>query len=186
MRHHRLFAAGLAAALMLGAASPALAAGKAKGKPNHGTTKQKPNKPAKKPQKAKKNGGASGGGSITGGSFSINARTRHLKNAHFNYTSDGETSSLRCKNFSAVGVYSITVPTVTLANATCSWTTVVNLVPTTQEVLVDATFTDNGQPKSATKDSIGFTVKNKTDYSVLFTVTGADGNLTGGNIKVRP
>jgi hypothetical protein len=184
VRHHRLFAAGLAAALMLGVASPAMAKpgnGKGHGKagaPGH-------NKP--KPEKPKKNNkaGVSGGGSIGTAEFSIQARANHLSKGHFNYTvaddpattTVDETYKLRCRDFSAVGVYSSTVPTVTLQGATCSLTTVVNGVPTTQTVTINATFTDHGQPKSATKDSASFLVNSD--------VVPVGGDLTGGNIKVR-
>jgi len=182
VRHHRLFAAGLAAALMLGAASPAMAKsnnGKGHGKDNApGHTKPHPNKGGK--------AGVSGGGSIGTAEFSIQARTNHLKNGHFNYTvaddpattTVDETYKLRCRDFSAAGVYSSTVPTVTLTGATCSLTTVVNGVPATQTVTINATFTDNGQPKSAKKDSASFFVNPDT-------VNQVGGDLTGGNIKVR-
>ena len=178
MRHNRLFAAGLAAALMLGAASPALAdgKGKAKGKATApGQTKQKPSKPTK----AKKTSGVSGGGSVLGASFSILARTNHLSKGHFNYTTNDETYKLRCRDFSAAGVYSNTASTVTLTGAKCSLTTVVNQVATTQQVFINATFIDNGQPASATKDAAFF-------YLTTDLVNKVGGDLTGGNIKVRP
>jgi len=194
VRRYQVFAAGVSVALLLGAATPALAAGK--GKANApGQTKTKPNKPAdhpnppaNKPPKPSKNkaGGVSGGGSIGAAEVSIQARTYRLAKGHFNYTvADNpatplvdETYKLRCRDFSAVGVFAMTAPTATLTGAKCSLTTVVNGVPTTQPVTINATFTDNGQPNSATKDAAFF-------YLTTDLATKIGGDLTGGNIKVR-
>jgi hypothetical protein len=176
VRHHRLFAAGLAVALMLGAASPALAGpGKAKGKTNApGQNKPKPNKPA---AKAKKKSGVSGGGVANGAGFSIQARLRYIKapststnKGHFNYTSTDGTLKIRCRGFGAFtpGAGTAEVP---FKNCTVSGQ------PTVTAITV--TVTDRGQPKyeavPPVADHIAF---------VAGTVT-VDHDLTGGNVKVR-
>jgi hypothetical protein len=199
LRRNQLLAAGVSVALLLGAATPAFAKpnkGKALGhqnntpadsRPAKGPKPAKPNpkpKPPKKTPAAKgKKSGVSGGGVVTDGTFSIQARNNRpgrLAKGHFNYTSNDEAFKLRCRDFSAPGVFSITDPpkTVTLTNAKCSLATVVNLVSQTRDVTINATFTDNGQPKSAVKDVASFTVSDIPD-------TTFGGSLTGGNIKVR-
>jgi hypothetical protein len=166
VKHHRLFAAGLAAALMLGAASPALAdgKGKAKGKPNHGSSKVKP---APKPKKPKKNVGITGGGSVTKGSFSIHAKPGSKAKGHFNFTTPDDTTTpadesvgTRCKGFK-----DYVAPT--------------DLAPHT----ASATFLNckvNGVPSA----DVTVTVTDGTPDHIVVTNL-FDENLTGGNIKVR-
>ena len=181
MRHHRLFAAGLAVALMLGAASPALAdgKGKAKGKPNHGSSKPKPkpDKPAKKVKKTK--AGVSGGGAVGTAEFSIQARLRDIKaettttgKGHFNYTSADGTIKIRCRGFDNFAPdYVLHTAAVPFKNCTVAGQ------PTVTTITV--TVTDRGQPKyeavPAVADHIAF---------VAGTLT-VDSDLTGGNVKVR-
>jgi hypothetical protein len=183
VRHHRLFAAGLAAALMLGAAAPALAApGKAKGKANApGQTKTKPNKPTPKPKKAKKTkSGVSGGGVVNGAEFSIQARLRDVRDGsaskgHFNYTD--ATTKVRCRGF--VG-FAETTPTEAFPRTrsvifnNCR----VNDQPPPGQITVEVV--DGGQPPSVTPagtDSISFSLPN--------VVTPFGGTLTDGNVKIR-
>ena len=184
MRHHRLFAAGLAAALMFGAASPALA-GPGKGKATApGQNKPKPAKPEKqKPaKKAKKTkSGVSGGGVVNGAEFSIQARLRDVNTngvatkGHFNYTSADGTFRIRCRGFDSFPV--------NLADGTASVPfnncTVTGLTVTELTVIVD----DNGQPNyeamPPTADVIGI------DYNSDGSVDIAAASLTDGNVKVR-
>lgn len=155
MRHDRLFAAALAAALMLGAASaPASAAKKAQ--------------PAKKAKPAKKSHfGVSGGGSVAGGSFSIQARLRKPANGHFNYTSTDGTYKVRCKDGwdapatePVLGAYPRTMD-VTFKNCQITGQPKMNLV---------VTVTDN-------KDALRFDVPG--------TATTRGGDLVEGNVKIR-
>jgi hypothetical protein len=182
VRHHRLFAAGLAAALMLGAAAPALAdPGKSKGKGKAeapGQTKQKPNKPAPKPKKAKKTkSGVSGGGGVNGAEFSIQARLRDIhepststSKGHFNYTD--ATTKIRCRGFEKF-VPDLVAGTAAVPFKNCT----VTGQPTVTTITV--TVTDKGQPKyealPPVADHITF---------VAGTLT-VDLDLTGGNVKVR-
>ena len=178
MRNHRLFAAGLAAALMLGgAASPALAKpgnGKGYGKDNApGHTEPKPN-PPKGPKPKKINDiGVSGGGKVSTGDFSIQARTKHYTKGHFNF--DGtDGSSVRCRGFSDVLK---SVPgTVTVTSTNCDASAAGQ--PARHGLTVAVTVTDNGQPKSAVADVVTFTISDVP--GVTF-----GGPLTGGNVKVR-
>jgi hypothetical protein len=184
VRHNRLFAVGLAAALMLGAASPALAAGKAKGKATApGQAKPKPTKPEKqKPaKKAKKTkAGVSGGGTITTlagpAEFSIQARLRDITGdapstgkGHFNYTSADGTVKIRCRGFDKFAPTG-NVAVVPFNNCTVSGQ------PTVTEI--DVTVTDNGDPEAIppVADVIDFTAG---------AVDVVDAPLTSGNIKVR-
>jgi hypothetical protein len=177
VRHHRLFAAGLAAALMLGAASPALA-GPGKGKAEApGQTKAKPNKPTPKPKKVKKTkSGVSGGGVVNGAEFSIQARLRDVhepststSKGHFNYTD--ATTTIRCRGFEKfIPDFAAGTAVVQFKNCTVTGQPAV----TTIEVTVD----DNGQPKyeaPVVADHISF---------VAGTLT-VNGDLTDGNVKVR-
>ncbi len=187
MRHHRLFAAGLAAALMLGAASPALAGpGKAKGKANApGQNKPKPNKPAQNGKKSKL--GINGGGSVVGaGEFSVQARDKKLSKGHLNYTAPG--LKLRCRGFEAGDVtFSLTAPatatfnTSPAPNADCVTTRADGV---RRPATVVGTFTDGGQPADTEPPTPG-------PDSVDFTITDAVGStqVKGsviGNVKVRP
>jgi hypothetical protein len=176
VRHHRLFAAGLAAALLLGAAAPALAdTGKGKGKAEApGQTKTTPNKPAPKP---KTKSGVSGGGVGNGGEFSIQARLRDIhelattttpvpstSKGHFNYTD--ATTKIRCRGFETFTPVDRTAK-VPFKNCT------MNGQPTAP---ITVTVTDNGQPKY---EALPTPV---ADHIAFLTV---DLNLTDGNVKVR-
>ncbi len=168
MRHHRLFAAGLAAALILGAAAPAMAAGKSKGKANKAAkTKKAP--PATKGKKS----GVSGGGSVAGGEFSIQARPKSKAKGHFNYTSTDGTFKIRCKAFDSFA------PDLTAKKATVPFTNcTITGQPTVKTLTVNVV--DRGNPPDPTaqpsatpapRDWIGF--------------DNVAGDLVSGNIKVR-
>jgi hypothetical protein len=192
VRHNRLFAAGLAAALMLGAASPALAdAANGKGKAKGHVNKPEKQKPTKKvPETKGKKGGVSGGGYNAGGEFSIQARLRSKsKGNHFNYTSIDGLFKVRCRDgfqdFAPVG------NTATVTFNKCLVTGQADRMDLT------VTVTDNGQPPktdpgqpSATPtltDWMGFSVTvPAVAPATTPTTTSYEGNLTGGNIKVRP
>ena len=179
MRNHRLFAAGLAAALMLGGASPALAA------PGHG--KGKTHKPEAPKTKGKK-GGVSGGGSIAGGEFSIQALLRSKsKGAHFNYTSTDGKTRVRCRD----GFQAFT-PTVTATEGSAT-VTFKNCQVTGQSAPVNVTVDVKDRAKNdandkapaattpAVADSMGFSYT----ASGAAAATSLSGDLTSGNIKVR-
>jgi len=177
VRNHRLFAAGLAAALMLGVASPALATpGKGKGKAlakGHQTPKPKAHKPEAPTTKGKK-GGVSGGGSIAGGEFSIQARLRSKsKGAHFNFTSTDGKTKVRCRD----GFQAFT-PTVTATEGSAS-VTFNNCQVTGQSKSVNVTVDVKDR---AVADWMAFS------YSApgAAAATSLSGDMTSGNIKVRP
>jgi len=198
MRHHRLFAAGLAAAMLLGVATPAMAKqpdhGNKGNPPGHSDTKPgkgpKPADPPKPPKPPKaKNGGVSGGGSIAAGTFSIHARTDRFAKGHFNYTSTDEKFKVRCRDFDpATDSVTITGNTAVL-KAKCT-----TLAPkrSGKDIWVEATFEDNGDPaKDATatatpapKDKVTFKYFNTNDYTAA-PAEQYTGELTGGNVKVR-
>jgi hypothetical protein len=164
LRHHRLLAAGLAAALLLGAAGPALAApGKAKGKADApGQTKQKPAPP---PTKGKK-GGISGGGTVAVGEFSIQARTKSKSKGHFNYTSTDGLTKVRCRGFHGLTAAPGNPGTASVTFDNC----VVNGQPAA-DIVVEVI--DRGQPSVTPPVA---------DHIKFLTV---DHDLTDGNIKVR-
>jgi hypothetical protein len=179
VRHHRLFAAGLAAALMLGAAAPALA-GPGKGKanaPGQTKTKPKPEKtkpPAKKAKKTKS--GVSGGGVVNGAEFSIQARLRDVRNGsaskgHFNYTD--ATTKIRCRGFNEF-TPNLADGTATVVFKNCTVTGQPTV--TTIEVKVD----DNGQPNYVATPPVADTIS-----FVAGTLTVPVTALTDGNVKVR-
>lgn len=159
MRRHRLFAAGLAAALMLGAAAPAMAASKGKKPP-----------PATKGKKS----GVSGGGAVAGGAFSIQARQKSQAKGHFNYTSTDGTFKVRCKAFDAFAP-NLTAKTAAVPFKNCTITGHPNVKTLTVNVVDRGNPPDEGaQPSTAARDSIGFDVGGSHG-----------GNLVEGNIKVR-
>src|SRR5690349_16006073 len=89
MRRHRLFAAALSAALLFGAASPALA------KPKDKAPKEKP---ARDPKPPKTRSGVNGGGvTADGARFSVQVRAASPRKGHFNYTSADGTWKVRCQ-----------------------------------------------------------------------------------------
>lgn len=194
MQRNRLFAAGLAAALMLGAASsPALAKpGKAKGHA-YGKSKTKPEKekpaPAKKAKKTK--AGVSGGGTVANGSFSIQARLRSTDKGHFNYTSTNGAFKVRCRGFNAydTAAVSATYPrTVSVTFKSCAITGQAARGPLT------VTVTDNGkaEPKDGqpavapvAPDAVGFSMPGPVATDGSATTTPYGGNLVDGNVKIR-
>ena len=159
MRHHRLFAAGLAAALMLGAAAPAMAASKGKKPP-----------PATKGKKS----GVSGGGAVAGGAFSIQARLKSKAKGHFNYTSTDGTFKVRCKGFDPFAP-NLTAKTAAVPFKNCTITGHPTVKTLTVNVVDRGNPPDEGaQSSTVARDSIGFDVGRS--YG---------GNLVDGNIKVR-
>ncbi len=179
MRHHRLFAAGIAAALMLGgAAAPALAKpGKANGHAygKNNTKPAKPEKPAKPAKKAKKTkAGVSGGGAVGTADFSIQARQRSTDKGHFNYT-DGATTKVRCRG-GFTSTTPVTVGTETTVDVTftaCSATGITGSFPLTVTVV------DRGEP------SVTPPVTDRISFQLPGAATPLGGELTGGNVKVR-
>lgn len=186
MRRHQLFAAGVSVALLLGAATPALAKsdkGKALGHEKHPAASRpakgpKPakQKPAKKTPATKgKKSGVSGGGVVTDGTFSIQARKSR---GHFNYTSTNGSFKVRCREgFEPfTPVLGATERTAKVTFKACQVTGQPGPVPITVDV------TDRGQPSvtPAVADWIGFSVTNAAAVTTAY-----GGNLTDGNIKVR-
>ena len=173
----QVFAAGVAVALMLGAASPVMA------KANNGKAKGHVHKPVKTPPapkgpKANHKSGVSGGGEFATGSFSAQVRAKHAPKGHFNYTAKDGSFKLRCRGFTPFAT-APAKPTTSVDFTNCVTTTGVepNQVRTTVGK-VTVVFTDNGQPSAnpaAPKDNVTFTV-GTTTYG---------GDLTGGNIKIR-
>jgi hypothetical protein len=167
VRNHRFFAAVFAAALMLGMASPALATtpgshgkGKALAK---GHAKQKPGKGPK--------AGVSGGGSVGTAQFSIQARAKKNSHGqHFNWT-DG-AFKLRCGGEFVTSnlVNGATVDSVDVTFKHCTASS------QAQPFELAIHVTDAGQPSATAKDRVTFTLAN--------VVSGGD--LTGGNVKIRP
>jgi hypothetical protein len=195
VRNHRLFAAGLAAALMLGVASPALAApghGKGKGKAlakGHQTPKPKAHKPEAPKTKGKK-GGVSGGGSIAGGEFSVQARLRSKsKGAHFNFTSTDGKTKVRCRD----GFQAFT-PTVTATEGSAS-VTFNNCQVTGQSAPVNVTVDVKDRAKDDANDKdkapVAATPAVADWMAFSYSAPGAaaatslSGDMTSGNIKVR-
>ena len=163
---------------MLGAASPAMAA-----KPNNkGKAKGHVNKPAKPAPGKAKNVGITGGGTVTGAEFSIQAKPNSKAKGHFNYTVAATATTaevkIRCKGFDAAS-YSVPSPQTSPATATvtfknCKSSGVGDTPPST----VTVTVTDAGKstvtPPPA--DTITFTAGTAV-------VTNAP--LTDGNVKIR-
>ena len=180
MRHHRLFAAGFAAALLLGAASPAMANnGKGHGKDNApGQTKTHPPKGPK--PKAYKH--LNGGGSTTGGEFSVQVRTDKLRQGHFNFTA--ADVQVRCRGFEAGDLtFSTTAPaTVTFDTVKC----VTTRNGVRQDSTMSGTMTDAGNPADTTPPTAG---PDSVSLKVMDNVVGGgtvtiSGPVTG-NIKVH-
>lgn len=176
----QVFAAGVAVALMLGAAAPAMA------KANNGQAKGHVHKPAKTPPapkgpkgpKANNKSGVSGGGEFTAGSFSAQARAKHQPKGHFNYTAKDGSFKLRCRGFVPFAS-APAKPTTSVDFTNCESTTGAEPNQVRANVgTVKVTFTDNGQPSAnpaTPKDNVTFTI-GTTTYG---------GDLTGGNIKIR-
>ena len=162
----QVFATAVSIALLFGAAAPALAAGKGKAKGH--VNKPVKTKPAPKAPNANKNKhGVSGGGTITQGTFSAQARMKHQPKGHFNFTGTGLT--LRCKAFVAFEVAPTNPATVKFTK--CS--TITGTEPTEVKTPADdvsVVFTDNGAVDSISFDFGG------TTYA---------GTLSDGNIKIR-
>lgn len=200
MRHHRLFAAGLAAALMLGAVSPALAdgKGKAKGKPNHGQTKEKPGK-GPKPKKAKKSHfHVSGGGTVVGGTFSLNALRKKPSNGHYDFASTtGDGFKVRCHDG---WVAPTTEPTLTAYPRTFDLTFKNCLITGLPRQDLVVTVIDNGQPTEpkvedgqpavapvapVVLDAMRFSLPGPVALDGTPTTTTWGGDLIEGNVKIR-
>jgi hypothetical protein len=193
LRRNQLLAAGVSVALLLGAATPALAKpnkGKALGHQNNTPADSRPAKgpkPAKpKPKPAKKakktKSGVSGGGVVNGAEFSIQARLRDIRQpststtrGHFNYTD--ATTKIRCRGFQT-----FTVPTpatgqpVSVTFNNCR----VNDQPLAAPGQVVVTVTDNGQPQPLATPPVA----DHIEFSVGTTVS-VNSALTDGNVKVR-
>jgi hypothetical protein len=165
---------------MLGAATPALAKpGNGKGHAyGHSTTKPaKPEPKAPKSPKAKKTkSGVSGGGAVSGGEFSVQARLRSLDKGHFNYTSTDGLFKVRChdgfQTFTPVIGQTERSASVTFNNC--------RVTGQAQAMQITVAVIDRGQPSVTppVADEMSFTVP-----TVPPTTYG--GVLTDGNVKVR-
>jgi hypothetical protein len=181
VQRHRLFAAGIAVALVLGAATPALAKpgkGHAHGHRNKPVKAAKPAKPAKEPKAPKSTARVNGGGvSFNGVEFSVQAKAGKLRRAHFNYTSADGAIKIRCKSFETMSpvVYIQPGPPAMHVTADCVAKGPANAAT---PVDLDATFVDNGE----TGDEAHITVT-RADGTVMVSDTGAI--QPGGNINVR-
>ena len=187
MQKNRLFAAGLAAALLLGVATPAMAKqpnnkGKKGSPPGHSQPKQKKPAPATKGKKS----GVSGGGGVAGGSFSIQARLNSKsKGHHFNYTSTDGLFKVRCREgFEPfTPVLGATEKSASVTFKACKVTGQPGPVPITVKVA------DRGQPTDkAAQPAVTPAVVDWMDFSVTnaaAVATPYGGNLTSGNVKVR-
>ena len=184
MRHHRLFAAGFAAALLLSAASPAMAKSdnsKGHGK-NNAPGHTKPHPPKGPKPKAYKH--LNGGGTTTGGEFSVQVRTDKLRQGHFNFTAAGV--EVRCRGFEAGTLSfsaSTTTPgtTVTVGGVKCITTR--NGV--SQASTLSGTMTDAGNPSDTTPPAPG---PDTVSLNVTDDVGGATVAISGlvtGNIKIH-
>jgi hypothetical protein len=161
VRRHQLFAAGVSAALLLGAASPAMA------------------EPAKDPKPPKARAGSVTGGGVThgGGWFSVNVRQDRLAKGHFNYQSADGPLRVRCDGFDSYSpiVYIQAGPPAAHVTAHC-------LAKGPHHgrtpVSLDATFVDNGPSPKQDQANLTFTRQDGTSVSD----TGA---IRPGNIVVR-
>ena len=161
MLRHQLFAAGVSVALLLGAASPAMA------------------KPARDPKPPKaRAGGVTGGGVTHGGAwFSVDVRQDRLAKGHFDYQSADGQLRVRCDGFDSYSpiVYIQPGPPAAHVMAHC-----VAKSPHhgRTPVSLDATFVDNAS--SPKKDDANLTFTRQDGSSASDT-----GAIRSGNIVVR-
>jgi hypothetical protein len=197
-RHHK-FAVGISVALLLGAASPALAApgnGHAYGK-DPATKPAKPAKPAKpqkpdtphpakgpKAKQAHLNGGGTVGttadGGIAGG-FSVQVRKDKLRQGHFNFDATGV--QVRCRDF-RTGTVDFAAGKATFTNVPCS--IVRNGVR--ESATLTGTFNDAGNPADGPSATPGPDTVDLTVTSTQAVNPGAPVKIGGpvtGNIKVH-
>lgn len=176
MQRHRLFAAGVSVALLLGVASPALA------KPGKGHAyghKNKPAKaakPAKEPKAPKSTARVNGGGvSFNGVEFSVQAKAGKARQAHFNYTSADGSIKIRCRGLEmSPVVYIQPGPPAMHVTANC---VAKGPAKARTPVALDATFVDNGE----IGDEARITVT-RPDTTVMVADSGV---IQSGNINVR-
>jgi hypothetical protein len=168
MRRHRLFAAGLSAALLFGVASPALA------KPKEKPVKEKP---AKDPKPAKTKGGVNGGGvTANGASFSIQVHAASPGKGHFNYTSADGTWKVRCHNgFTSYSPHEYFAAGPAGASVTADCTEIKAHKNTRQAVTLEASFVDNGKTADMANIKLTRGSESLTD----------DGPIREGSIHVR-
>ncbi|MEW6474022.1 MAG: hypothetical protein AB1679_17360 [Actinomycetota bacterium] len=162
MRRHQLFAAAVSAALLFGAASPAMA------KPGKGQAKGH-SKPAKV-----KAGRINGGGvSFGGAEFSVQARARQPRKGHFHYTRTDGSLKVRCKGVEFTPIaYIQPGPPGAVVTDSC-----VEMVGSRRTpISVEATFFDHGRTGDVA--NITFTRPDGT------TVTD-NGVIREGNVHVR-
>ena len=187
MGRRQKFAVGVAVALLLGAASPAFAAGKGHAYGHAPATKPaKPPKPhpAKGPKakQAHLNGGGTVGTTAAGtaGELSVQVKADKLRQGHFNFTATDV--QVRCRAFPAgsVTITPGTPGTATFTNVPCS----VTRAGVRSDATISGTFTDAGNPADTTPPTPGPDSVNLT----VTPTTGAPLTISGpvtGNIKVH-
>jgi hypothetical protein len=161
VRRHQVFASGVSVALLLGAASPALA------------------KPTKDPKPPKAPSGRVTGGGVTqgGGLFSVEARQDKLSKGHFNYQSADGKLNVRCNGFDSYSPIVYIQPGPPAAHLTASC---VAKAPhhSRTPVSLDATFVDNGPSGKKDEANLSFTRQGGPTVS-------DSGAIRAGNISVR-
>ena len=168
----QLFASAVSVALLLGAASPALAK-PGKGQAN-GHDKPAKTKPAKDPKPPKtKDGRVNGGGiTVTGAEFSVQAREGQPSKGHFNYTT--ASVKVRCKGVTFSRIVQVPpVAAVEVTDTNCLLGSGKRATP----VELNASFFDNGA--SGDRAIIRVTRRDGTE------VVNEDGTIKEGNIHVR-
>lgn len=182
MQRHRLFAAGVAAAMILGIGGPAMAApGKGKGHA-YGHAKKaakpaKPEKPAKGPKAPKSKAHLTGGGTTANGvEFSVQGKGGKLDKAHFNYTSADGAIKVRCRGFDSMDAVVYVQPGPPAMHVTAECHTK-GEGRTRTPIWLDATFTDNGE----TGDTASISLDRRDGVTPVITDSGA----VTGEINVR-
>ena len=174
----QLFASAVSVALLLGAASPALAKpGKGQANGHHKTEKTKPAKDPKGPKAPKtKPGRVNGGGiSFAGSEFSVQAREGQPGKGHFNYTSADGLVKVRCKGVTFTRIVNVMAgpPGAEVTDTTC----LLGSGKRATQVELNASFFDHGE-----SGDVAMIRVTRPDGSVVADDSGA---IREGNIHVR-
>ena len=171
----QLFASVVSVALLLGAASPALAK-PGKGQAN-GHDKAEKTKPVKDPKPAKTKAGRVNGGGISfnGFEFSVQAREGQPTKGHFNYTSADGSVKVRCKGVTFTRIANVPpgAPGVEVTDTNC----VEGSGKRARPVELNASFYDHGQT-----GDVAIIRVTRPDGTV---VADDSGVIREGNIHVR-